>query len=625
MTIRRLNGVLHHLRDDLATTGPSDGQLLERFLARRDEAAFDALVRRHGPMVLGVCRRVLRHTHDAEDAFQATFLVLVRKAASVRPRELVGHWLYGVAYRTALKAKALAAKRSVKERSMPPPETHHDEPPADWLPLLDEELQRLPEKYRLPLVLCDLDGKTRKQAARQLGWPDGTLSTRLTRARLLLAERLTRRSVALAGGAAVVAALGGDVSAQVPATLTTSTVRAAMGFAAGSTATAVSSNVAALTQGVLKTMLLSKLKPVLVIGVLLALVGLGVGAGAFRSVADAQAPPPAVTEPVPPASQPVEPPSAAAKLSLRSLPAPALVSLTRTGTIAVTTRQDVFYYEPVTTTDAKGKQVTSYRLTAVTTTEQYSREDVQVYDSTGKQVSAKEVSRLLKEEVTALVYADGQKPDPLHLKLFKDGMLFVVLPAPKAPPAATAAQPPPAAPANEWFDGPVLLPQKLTPPPTQPAPLPLPIPPADPEKTGNGLSKDQLKLYKELQGEWRLVTHVHNGEKSDPKAFQDFRLEISHGNELRIGFGPSFERANPSRFMLRVSDEWTPRSFDLRAADGEHRLLVLGIYKLEGDELTVVSKGVEGDRLERPSKFEAPEGSKQTLTVYRRVPAIVPH
>src|SRR5438105_11050539 len=119
--------------------GRSDGQLLEAFADRREEAAFTALLRRHGPMVLGVCRRVLRNAHDADDAFQATFLVLVRKAASVRPRELVGNWLYGVAYRTALKAKALAVKRSAKERRMPPQETHHDEPPADWLPLLDEE------------------------------------------------------------------------------------------------------------------------------------------------------------------------------------------------------------------------------------------------------------------------------------------------------------------------------------------------------------------------------------------------------------------------------------------------------------------------------------------------------
>jgi RNA polymerase sigma factor (sigma-70 family) len=179
----RLSGVLNHLHDGLNNTGPSDGQLLERYLARRDETAFAAIVRRHGPMVLSVCRRVLKNAHDAEDVFQATFLVLVTKAASVRPRELVGHWLYGVAYRTALKAKALAARRSAKERTMAPQQTHHDEPPADWQPLLDEELQRLPEKYRLPLVLCDLDGKTRKQAARQLGWPDGTLSTRLTRGR----------------------------------------------------------------------------------------------------------------------------------------------------------------------------------------------------------------------------------------------------------------------------------------------------------------------------------------------------------------------------------------------------------------------------------------------------------
>src|SRR6516164_94852 len=152
---------------------PTDTELLQRFTGRHEEAAFAALVERHGPMVLGVCRRVLQDAHDAEDAFQATFLVLVRKAASVRPREKVGNWLYGVAYRTAREARALAARRRGRERQvtdMPEPEAPAEDGWAELRPLLDQELSRLPDKYRTPIVLCELEGKTHKEAARQLGW-----------------------------------------------------------------------------------------------------------------------------------------------------------------------------------------------------------------------------------------------------------------------------------------------------------------------------------------------------------------------------------------------------------------------------------------------------------------------
>src|SRR6516164_6909968 len=174
MTTDRLRDALGQLRLALAPPEP-DGQLLARFLASRDECAFAALVRRHGPMVLGVCRRVLRHTQDAEDAFQATFLVLVRKAASVRPRDAVGNWLYGVAYRTALKAKALNARRRAKEgpmRELPQPETPNSDLWCDLQPILDQELHRLPDRYRSPVVLCDIEGKSRKQAAQHLGCPE---------------------------------------------------------------------------------------------------------------------------------------------------------------------------------------------------------------------------------------------------------------------------------------------------------------------------------------------------------------------------------------------------------------------------------------------------------------------
>src|SRR5688500_1835164 len=142
----------------------TDGQLLEQFLTLRDEAAFTALIRRHGPMVLGVCRRILGNAADADDAFQATFLVLVRKAPSLAARPVLGDWLHGVARRTALKAQRAAARRREQELAQVR-DAVAPAPRNDWLPLLDEELTRLPEKYRLPIVLCDLEEKTRREAA----------------------------------------------------------------------------------------------------------------------------------------------------------------------------------------------------------------------------------------------------------------------------------------------------------------------------------------------------------------------------------------------------------------------------------------------------------------------------
>lgn len=179
----------------------SDGQLLEMFVRRRDESAFAALVRRHGPMVLSVCRRVLRNSQDAEDAFQATFLVLVEKASRLKRPELLANWLYGVAYRTALHARQRAARRGERERevaAMSSPLNETEIESRELRRVLDEELHRLPEKYRAPLVLCYLEGKTNEEAARVLGWPSGSMSHRLARGRELLRERLEARLAGLA-------------------------------------------------------------------------------------------------------------------------------------------------------------------------------------------------------------------------------------------------------------------------------------------------------------------------------------------------------------------------------------------------------------------------------------------
>jgi RNA polymerase sigma factor (sigma-70 family) len=287
MTDGRWGGVLHHLRRTALrheAGGLSDGQLLERFLARRDEAAFEALVRRHGPMVLGVCRRILSNDHDAEDAFQAAFLVLVRKAASVQPRELVGNWLYGVAHRTALEARGVRARRRMREKqvsAMPDwatPSAPQNELTLDLRPLLDEELNRLPDKYRTPVVLCDLEGRSRKEVARALRIPEGTLSSRLATARRLLAQRLSLRGLGVSAVALTAFLAQQTAIATVPASLIAVTTHAATLFAAGSSAAgAISLHVIHLTEGVLKAMFLAKLKTMTAVLVLMAILGGGLG------------------------------------------------------------------------------------------------------------------------------------------------------------------------------------------------------------------------------------------------------------------------------------------------------------------------------------------------------------
>jgi RNA polymerase sigma factor (sigma-70 family) len=299
--------VLCHLRRaslgaDDANVG--DGELLERFVARRDEAAFAALVLRHGPMVLAVCRQVLQNQADAEDAFQATFLVLVKKAGSIRPRGMVGNWLYGVAHTTALKARAMNTKRRVRERASPGRHCgSHAAGGEDVHAVLHQELHGLPDRYRAVIVLCDLEGKSQKEAAGALGCPLGTIGTRLARGRRLLARRLTARGVGGAAGAMAALLMQSTTAAGVPPLLLRSTLQAAALFAAvPAMLGAISAPVAALTKGVIETMLLAKLKIGLLLLVFMA--ALGLGAASIGWTADRQ------TVPAPPAP-PLAPPGTA--------------------------------------------------------------------------------------------------------------------------------------------------------------------------------------------------------------------------------------------------------------------------------------------------------------------------
>lgn len=258
-----LRVVVQHLRAaaEWDGAGRTDEELLTHFLSRRDEDALAALVQRHAPMVWGVCRRVLRHPHDVEDAFQATFLVLVQKAATVVPREMVGNWLHGVAHQTAVRLRATAAKRGWREVQMyvMPEPAVVEAGDEELLSRLDEELGRLPERCRALIVLCDLEGRTRKEVARQLGCPEGTVASGLVRARALLAKRLTRRGLAVSGGSLAATLSHSVASADVPASMVTSTINVATLLTAGKAAGVISGPVATLTQGVLKTMFLKKI------------------------------------------------------------------------------------------------------------------------------------------------------------------------------------------------------------------------------------------------------------------------------------------------------------------------------------------------------------------------------
>jgi RNA polymerase sigma factor (sigma-70 family) len=265
----------------------TDRQLLERFTARKDEGAFAVLVRRHGPMVLGVCRRILGNAHDADDAFQATFLVLARRARDVGRPELLGNWLYGVAYRISLKAKSQASRRSQCEKQAAT--MYAGNQPADSARqelrlVLTEEIERLPEKYRAPVVLCYLQGKTNEEAASEIGCPPGSMSWRLARARELLRQRLKRCGAMLPVGGLSTALAEQAAGAAVPDALLEATVRGAVRTAAAGAS--ASSAAAALAEAMLRELTAQRFYRRLT-RVLIALLLVGGTVGLVSSVARA--------------------------------------------------------------------------------------------------------------------------------------------------------------------------------------------------------------------------------------------------------------------------------------------------------------------------------------------------
>jgi RNA polymerase sigma factor (sigma-70 family) len=435
------------LRVVLGTPDVPDPDLLARFVASRDEDAFAEIVRRHGPMVLAVCRRVTGRPHDAEDAFQAAFLVLARRAAHVGRPELLANWLYGVAYRTALEARA--ARRRVEERVVPaatePAAPEPPDDPAELRRVIDEELARLPDKYRTAVVLCELEGLPRATAAAQMGIPEGTLSSRLAHARKVLAARLARRGVT-GGATAVGAALGREVGAAVPHTLMNATVLAATRFASGTLPPEIQPAVSSLTDGVLKVMLATRLRQLFAIGLLTCgLIGVG---GALAQQLGAPAPelpqpadpnalsPPAGAAPVDGGfvfqqPKPAEPKKYGAKgveddeVPYGSFPSQAVVRI-EDGKLIV--RQRVQHYAQFQNF-AGGQVLTKVQKRSGVSATEYDPADIAVFDMKGNRLSQKAWKELFKGDVHALVAQDGKLPNPRELTLFKQDTLLVVLPA----------------------------------------------------------------------------------------------------------------------------------------------------------------------------------------------------
>jgi RNA polymerase sigma factor (sigma-70 family) len=580
MASTQVNPVLRFIRGLTATDAggePGDGQLLARFVRHRDEAAFASLLRRHGPMVLGVCRRLLHDPNDAEDAFQATFLVLVRKAVSIGRPELLGNWLYGVAYRTARKARAGSARRRAELR--PLPEVAMTDPVEEILwrdlrPVLDEELSRLPDKYRAPVVLCDLEGWTHDEAARRLGCPRETVTTRLTRARARLRSRLVSRGLTLSAGLLTTVLAERAAPAAVPDGLTDLTLRAAAAVAAGRAAAGViSPQVAAITGGVLRAMFWNQLTRVAM--VLLAVGSLGAGVTLVarrlpagepdgkRAAGTAKGAP---VNPTDPAGRPERPASDREKLQ---------------GTwVVVSGEHNAVPFEE---SQIRGHRI---RFKGDEVTLEPAAEKTRVTFAVGPRRTPRVLTMTAQEgrdkgkAIPWIYQLDGDR-----LKLCWDSQDGKKVPTKFATERESGLS--------------LLVLRRLKPGEKLPEPAEeLHTPPADPAR------QDRDKL----QGTWQAVSGEADGQALPEESVKDYKMVVT-GDRMKLT-----KAGDGGEGTLKLDPTQKPKTIDIEISENEK---AIGIYELNGDELRLCM--VEDNGLARPTEFEGKD--KAVFFVFKRVPA----
>lgn len=408
--------------------GLPDETLLREYVTRRDESAFAAVVRRHGPMVLGVCRRVLRNNHDAEDAFQATFLVLALKARTLAKPEQLGNWLYGVAWRTSLEARTAVARRRRKEAAVATttePAMNAVASDHDLRAVLDRELASLPEKYRSAIVLCDLEGWSRKDAARQLRLNEGTLSSRLATGRRLLGTRLARRGLRLSA-TALVALVAQEALARVPHQLARNVVEAARALAEDSTlATIATAQVESLTRKVVQAMYVNQLKTPLIV----AAVGTLLLIGGLVGLAQA---------PTKPGAGPGFGTGAGGGPGSRGLLngfpvyANAKAYVQRDGDSSLKLRAEIPMGRFLKLVDADGQQVHVHEFANYQPPVfKVDFSDVRVFDTRGKSRPVEDWAKGLKEETLVLMEFRSGEVDPQQLaeafRLYRDDLAVLIV------------------------------------------------------------------------------------------------------------------------------------------------------------------------------------------------------
>ena len=445
------------LRAVMAPRDSTDRELLARFIRSRDEEAFAEIVRRHGRMVLAVGQRVTRHPQDAEDAFQAAFLVLARRAAHLKRPDQLANWLYGVAYRTALEART--ARRRAWEHAVPAASELMSpispEPPDDTGELrrvIDEELCRIPDKYRSAIVMCDLEGLPRAEAAVRLEIPEGTLSSRLAYGRKLLAGRLMRRGITSSAGAIAVALSREAIGSTVPRHLVLLAARSAARASAGIPSELVSPTVSSITDGVMKAMLATRLR--LMIGTVMGLGLLGLSAFGLAQVPNAPQPPqpeevplqqPAPTDPVTgnyigqqPRGEKAEVGEKIAAKGIEDddvpLPATPSQAVVRVEDGKLIVRQRTYGYQYIQR-EVNGQRAYQAQMKSSVSARTFDPADVSVFDMKGNRLQNKAWRDKLKNDVHALVAYDGKLPNPRELALFRDDILLLVLPSGSPSPA----------------------------------------------------------------------------------------------------------------------------------------------------------------------------------------------